>query len=89
MKFSRISARAIDSANPYKLRSTILAISDYEVWEHLSAIETSTLLVCASKDKFHRHEDLNKISSMIINCSYLDLEDQKQGKDILDHFRVS
>jgi hypothetical protein len=86
----RIASRAIDSANPFKLGSTIIAISPYQIWDHLSAIQTPTLLLCASSDTFHRQDDISKISSMIKDCTYTDLQvhERTNGKDGAEHIRA-
>ncbi len=70
----RITSRALDAADPYKLRDTILAIAPYQIWERLARIKVPTLVVAASRDKFHRHEDIVRIVEEIPDCTYLDLE---------------
>ena len=70
----RISSRALDAADPHKLRNTILAISKYQIWDRLHPIATPALVVSASKDTFHRHEDITRIVSLLGRCTHCDLE---------------
>jgi len=85
----RISSRALDAADPYKLRDAILAISSYQIWDRLSSIHSPSLVVCASKDKFHRADDIARIVSMIPDCSYCDLEvhERTHGKEFGEYFK--
>ena len=84
----RISSRALDAADPYKLRDTILAISSYQIWDRLASVQAPSLVVCASKDKFHRREDIAKIVSLLNDCTYLDLEthEHTHGKEFGKYF---
>jgi hypothetical protein len=70
----RISSRALDAADPYKLKNTILAIANYEIWDRFPEIKLPVLIVYASKDTFHRHDDVMRILSMITDCEQCDLE---------------
>lgn len=85
----RINCRALDAADPYKLRDAALAISSYQIWDHLEAVRTPSLIVGASKDTFHRHEDLMKVISMIGDSTYLDLEkhERTHSGEIVDRIR--
>jgi len=69
-----ITSRALDSANPYKLKNTVMAISKYQIWNRLRSVQSPALIVCASKDTFHRHDDIMKIKKKIKNSTYCDLE---------------
>lgn len=69
-----INCRALDAADPYKLRDVVLAISTYQIWDRLDSVKSPTLIVCASKDTFHRHDDIAKMNSMIKKSTYCDLE---------------
>ena len=86
----RISSRAIDAASPARLKKTVLSIYFYKIWSNLKYVHTPILLVTASKDKFHRHDDLLKMSSLLENCTYLDLESHKRtnGAEFVYHFRA-
>lgn len=86
----RITSRALDAADPRKLKNTILAISKYQIWDRLSSVQSPTLIVCASKDTFHRHDDITRIVSRIKNSTYLDLEVHKRthSKEFVGHFRI-
>jgi hypothetical protein len=84
-----ISCRALDAASPYKLKRTILAISSYRLWDRMGEIDTPTLMICASRDTLHRHNDILKISGMISDCTLIDLEshDRTNGKECADLLR--
>jgi hypothetical protein len=83
-----ISKRALRSADPYKLRKTVLSICDYEIWEKLSDIDTPAFMVGASKDTLHRHDDIVRIMNGIKNCTYVDLEDhvRTNGSEFVELF---
>ena len=85
----RINCRALDAADPYKLRDTVLAISSYNIWERLGSVQTPTLVVSASKDTFHRHEDILRIISMIKRSTPCDLEKHTRihSPELVDHVR--
>lgn len=67
------TSRALDLADPQKLRDTFLAIAGYDVRDKLSAIDCSTLIVDTSRDRLHRHEDVLRLVNSIKGSSYVDL----------------
>lgn len=69
-----INCRALDAADPYKLRDVVLAISSYQIWDRLDSVKSPTLIVYASRDTFHRHDDITKMISMLKKSSRCDLE---------------
>lgn len=73
-----ISSRALDAADPYKLKKAVLSLGRYQIWEHLVFIDTPTLIVGASKDSFHNHEEMLKISDRIDDCTFVDLENHRR-----------
>jgi len=73
-----INCRALDAADPFKLRDVVLSIASYQIWDRLSSINSPALIVCASKDTFHRHDDIAKLVSMIKGSTYCDLETHKR-----------
>jgi pimeloyl-ACP methyl ester carboxylesterase len=85
----RINCRALDAADPYKLRDTVLAIRSYKIWDRLGAVQTPTLVVSASKDTFHRHADILRIISMIKKSTSCDLENHARthSGELVDHVR--
>ena len=74
----RISARAIDAADPVKLRGAVLGLIKYKVWDLLEEVDCPTLIVGASKDHFHRHEHILKMSNIIKECTFADLENHER-----------
>jgi hypothetical protein len=85
----RINCRALDSANPAKLRDVILAISNYRIWDRLETVRTPALIIGASKDTFHRHGDIVRMLSAIKSSSYCDLEvhDRTHSRELVEHVR--
>ena len=79
-----ISGRALDNADPRKLRNTIMAISKYEAWDKLGAIQCPTLIVATSKDSLHIHDEIIRMVSLIKNSSVVDLEtsDRTHGAEM-------
>ena len=77
-----ISAKAIDSCDPVKLKKTMVAIADYTLWDKLESIECPVLVIAATKDKFHVHDETLKMVSMLRNCSYIDLETNQRSHSI-------
>ncbi len=69
--------RALDAADPKKLKKASLSLSKYTVWDVLKEIETPLLIIGASKDKLHEPENIRKMTSMIKNCKYIDMETNK------------
>lgn len=74
----KISSRALDAADPYKLKKAVLGLTRYEVWDNLRNIDTPTLIVAASKDYFHNHQDIVQIADLITDCTFIDLETHKR-----------
>ena len=79
-----ISMKAIDSADPPKVKKTILAIHDYKIWDKLEKIKCKTLVVATSKDGIHVKDEVEKIAAMIPGAEYLDLEtnDRTHGPEM-------
>jgi pimeloyl-ACP methyl ester carboxylesterase len=73
-----ISFRAIDNADPRKLRDAILGIAGYEVWQRLPDIDRPSMIVIASKDGLHNEEDILRMRRSISDSSYLDLLTNKR-----------
>lgn len=69
-----ISFRALDQANPEKLKNVILAIAGYKVWDRLIEIDCPVLIIATTKDHLHVLEETNRMVAMIQNCSYIDME---------------
>ena len=86
----RITSRALDTADPYRLKNTILAISSYRIWDRLANVTRPTLVVCASKDTFHRQDDIRRIVNGIPGSTRLDLEvhARTHSAEIVQHVRV-
>jgi pimeloyl-ACP methyl ester carboxylesterase len=74
-----ISSRALDHADPQKLRDSILAIAGYEVWDRLALVECPALIVATSKDGLHTHADIMRMATSLKKCSYVDMETNKRS----------
>jgi pimeloyl-ACP methyl ester carboxylesterase len=66
--------RALDAADPWKLKKAALSLSNYEVWDFLPKVRAPVLVIGASKDKLHEPENLKRIVSELKRAKYLDLE---------------
>ena len=65
--------RALDNAEPRKLKKAAIAFWNYSVWHRLPEIHTPTLIIGASKDKLHEPENLIRIADTLPNATYIDL----------------
>lgn len=81
--------RALDAADPWKLKKAALAFSQYEVWNLLESIEYPSLIVGASKDSLHEPENLKKMVNMMPRATYLDMETNKSthSKTLVEEIR--
>jgi pimeloyl-ACP methyl ester carboxylesterase len=75
MEVMRIVERALDSADPVKLKKTVLSINGYRAWDRLGKIDRPTLVVATSKDTLHTHDDIVKMASLIPDSELIDMED--------------
>lgn len=73
-----ISSRALDQADPFKLKSTILSIANYTVWHRLGSVDCPVLIVATSKDKFHVHEEITRMTGSLKECGLIDMENNKR-----------
>lgn len=81
--------RALDAADPWKLKPAVLALSRYEIWPYLSSVQCPVLVVGAEKDKLHEPENLRKIVHSLPNCHYVDLETNQgtHSRKVVEHLR--
>jgi pimeloyl-ACP methyl ester carboxylesterase len=75
----RISAQALNHADPWKLRRCILAIAGFTVWESLKCVHCPVLLLAASKDKMHHPDEISRMVATLPNCRYVDLETNRRS----------
>ncbi|WP_142714442.1 alpha/beta fold hydrolase [Fodinibius sediminis] len=73
-----ISSRALDAADPYKLKRAVLSLSRYKIWERLESVDAPTLIVGASKDHFHNHEEMLEMADQLKDCTFIDLENHQR-----------
>jgi pimeloyl-ACP methyl ester carboxylesterase len=86
-----IQSRVLDSADPRKLCATIRHIASFSLWERLPLIRCSILLIDASKDHFHNHNDALRLSALYPDVVYADLETNRRNRsgevvELLLHF---
>ena len=60
------------------MKKAVLALAKYTIWEKLGAITCPVLIVGASKDKLHEPENLKKMTSLLPNAKYIDLETNRR-----------
>ena len=65
--------RAIDSADPWRLKKAAVALWGYQVWDLLGGIDTYVLAVGAAEDKLHEPENLQRMIQMLPKAEYLDI----------------
>lgn len=82
MEVMRIVERALDSADPVKLRNTVLAISGYQAWDRLERIDRPTLIVATSGDTLHNHDDIQRMSSLLRFSEWVDMEDNTRSHSL-------
>ena len=73
-----INCRILDAANPARIGAAIRDLGRYRSGEALSAINVPALVVVASKDKFHSHDEGIVIAGQIKNSCYLDMTDNRR-----------
>jgi pimeloyl-ACP methyl ester carboxylesterase len=73
-----ISVRALDKSDPRKMAPTLLEMVKYEIWDALDKIDVPVIVIGASKDIFHTHDDALEISTAIVNSKYYDLGTNKR-----------
>lgn len=74
MELYHIVRRALDSADPWKLCKTVLAIANYQVWLVLHYISFPVLLLGTSLDTLHPYEETIELTRKIKNCTLVDME---------------
>lgn len=74
----RINCRILDSAEPARLGAAIRHLSGYRMSGCLREISVPALVVVASKDKFHSHDEGTEIARQIKSVGYIDLADNKR-----------
>lgn len=72
------TSRALDRADPRKLKNAILAVAGYQVFDKLEYIDCATLIVDTSKDGIHKHEDIIRMANLIKGSTYIDMENNKR-----------
>ncbi len=60
-----ISVRVVDSADARKLAETILAIAGHKIWGALDSVDVQAIVIGASNDTLHDHDDALRISALI------------------------
>lgn len=70
----QITYRALDQADPHKLKNTLLSISGYTSWNRIATVDCPVLVVATSKDTMHEHSDIEKMAGMFVKSEYTDME---------------
>lgn len=77
-----INCRNLDQANPKRLAATVRAMARFSIWEYLPKIEANCLVIGASKDSFHSHNEALNISKAIRGCKYVDMVDSRRSHGV-------
>ena len=82
-------SRALDAADPWKLKRAVMAVWSYEVWDILKTIDCPTLIVSASKDKLHEPESMKRMVTAIPRATEIDLETNARthSRDVVKSIR--
>ena len=75
----RIVERALDSADPVKLRNTVLAMAGRSTWKTLPGMDGPVLVVATSKDTLHVHADISRMGELLPDCEVIDMEDNTRS----------
>lgn len=70
----RISAKAIDHSDQLKLKKTAIDISGYQGWDKPEKIDCPVLIIAASCDTMHRHDETMRLKSLLQDSRYAELE---------------
>jgi pimeloyl-ACP methyl ester carboxylesterase len=73
-----INCRNLDAAEPVRLGKAIRQLSSYLIGDCSEKITVPTLVVVASKDRFHNHNDGSGIARKIRGAAYLDMSDNRR-----------
>ncbi len=68
-----ISSRSMDATHPRRVAKTLLAMQGYSVNEAAKKIDVHVLVIGASNDTFHCHDDAVDIAKLIEKSSHIDL----------------
>ncbi|MBN1780395.1 alpha/beta hydrolase [bacterium] len=66
--------KALDSADPFKLKPAARAFSKYQIWGILREVMIPVLIIGGSHDKLHEPENLKRMVRELPDARYLDLE---------------
>jgi pimeloyl-ACP methyl ester carboxylesterase len=83
-------SRALDAADPWRLKKAVTKVWSYEVWRILNTIDCPTLIVNASKDKLHEPETMKRLAAAIAQATEIDLETNARthSKDVVRAIRA-
>lgn len=85
----RINCRILDSAEPVRTGRAIRDLSAYRMSWCLQKISAPTLVVVASRDRFHSHDDGMEIARQITGAGYIDLVDNRRTHSAEMGLRIS
>lgn len=66
--------RALDMAEPFRLKKAALRLKDYKVWNLLMDINTPVLVIGGNEDKLHEPDNLVRIVELLPRGELLDME---------------
>jgi pimeloyl-ACP methyl ester carboxylesterase len=65
--------RALDAADPFKLKKAAMAFWKYTIWDRLKTIDRPVLLISASQDKLHEPENMKRMMEMLPDAIFEDM----------------
>jgi pimeloyl-ACP methyl ester carboxylesterase len=77
-------SRALDNADPAKLRDAILSNVRYKIWDKLNAIDCPVLVVSTSSDGMHEYDETMRLAREIKDSSFIDMKtnDRTHGAEL-------
>lgn len=90
-----INCRILDSASPRKISAAVWAISSYNITKVLKAIDVPVVVIGASRDIFHSHNQAKMIAAGIRESVFIEMHNNKRTHSaevsewLLGHLRAS
>ena len=73
-----INCRILDSASPEKISATVREISSYNISLILPLVDVPVIVIGASKDTFHSHNEARQIAAGLKNALFVEMETNKR-----------
>ncbi|MBN2423560.1 MAG: alpha/beta hydrolase [Calditrichaceae bacterium] len=70
-------SRALETADPWKLRKAVLALAKYSIWKALRYVNCPVLFISASEDKLHEPQQIKRMTELLSEVNVIDLKTNK------------